>query len=202
MAPVAPGRIRLLLVAANPIGTSRLRLDTEIREIEQVILKSRNRDDIDIRKFQGLRAADLKHELLSYKPTHVHFCGHGNFEGIALVDENDLTQLVKFGSLARLLSLFKGQIDCVFLNACYSGSRPGFIHQYIPKVICMNGPIPDDTALGFAIDFYEGIGEGWSIEFSFKWALAAMELCGPESGNIPLLLTSEGPQKYNEGELC
>jgi len=194
MAPVTQVKTKLLLVAANPIGTSRLSLDREIREIELAILKSTTRDAIEIRKFQGLRVADLKHELLTYKPTHVHFCGHGSFEGIALVDENDYTQLVLFGALAKLLSLFAGQIDCVFLNACYSAGQSRSISQYIPNVICMNGPVPDDVALRFAVDFYEGIGEGKGVDFSFKWALASMGLYGPEPGHIPALFTKAGQQ--------
>ncbi len=187
-------KIRLLLVAANPADSSPLKLDSEIREIEQAILKYSKRAWVKIRKFQGLRIADLQHELLTYKPTHVHFSGHGNVDGIALVDEHDNTRLVKFESLAELFHLLAGQIKCVFLNSCSSAGQSCLISKYIRYVVCMAGEVPDDIAIRFAVDFYAGIGAGRGERFAFRWALTSMALNETGGREIPHLFSKQKKQ--------
>ena len=185
----APVEKKLLLVSANPIDTRPLQLDREIREIEAAILKARQGNAIKIHRLQGLRAADLKQALLDFRPTLVHFCGHGYPNGIALVGEDDKTQLVEFESLARLFGMFGGRIECVFLNACHTAGQSRCISKYIRKLVCMNGAIEDDTAIRFAADFYAGIGAGMNVDFSFRWARTSMAMDGAPCQDIPSLFT-------------
>jgi len=187
-------KIRILLVAANPADSNPLKLDSEIREIEQAILKYSKHASVKIRKFQGLRITDLQHELLTYKPTHVHFSGHGNANGIALVDEHDNTRLVRIESLTELFRLLAQQIKCVFLNSCCSAGQSRLISKYIRYVVCMAGEVPDDMAIRFAVDFYAGIGAGRGEKFAFHWALTSMALNETGGRDIPHLFTKRKKQ--------
>ncbi|HEY4147394.1 MAG TPA: CHAT domain-containing protein [Chitinophagaceae bacterium] len=183
-------KMKLLLVSASPVDNNPLKPDRELREIEQAIWKCKYRDSITIRKFQGLRIADLQHELLTWQPTHVHFSGHGNTNGIALVDDQDNTQLVRFEPLAELFRLLSGQITCVFLNSCCSASQSRLLGQYIPYTVCMAGEIHDDAATRFAVGYYAAIGAGNDEAFSFKWALNSMALNETGDEHIPYLFTN------------
>ena len=69
--------IKILFLAANPIGTSQLRLDEEVRGIEQALRQSEYRERFEIKQHWAVRVIDLQDYLLWHKPNIVHFSGHG-----------------------------------------------------------------------------------------------------------------------------
>lgn len=66
------------------------------------------------------RVSDLQDALLKYSPNYVHFSGHGCTDGICLVNDYDETTIIQNESLKKLFKLFSEDIDCVFLNSCFS----------------------------------------------------------------------------------
>lgn len=64
---------RILILAANPLDSSRLRLDEELREIEAVLSRAKQRDRFDIRPQYATRPSDIQQALLDYNPQIVHF---------------------------------------------------------------------------------------------------------------------------------
>lgn len=98
-----------------------LRLGEEVREIEAVLERSKNRDKFEMVSKWAVRVDDLRRTLLDHKPNIVHFCGHGaGIEGLVLEDNFGAIRLVSRESLASLFELFRSVIECVLLNACYS----------------------------------------------------------------------------------
>src|SRR5437588_4246939 len=81
-------KIRILFLAANPVDTTRLRLDKEIREIENKIQIGTNRDSFELISSWSLRASDLQESLLRYKPQIVHFSGHGSSNQEIILEDN------------------------------------------------------------------------------------------------------------------
>src|SRR5437588_3667191 len=159
MATEAPETI--LIFAANPIPEAQLSLDKEVREIENGLRHSRKH--FEIRQQWATRPIDLRRALLDYKPTYVHFCGHGaGRPGIVLEG-----QLVSSEALAGLFKLFADRIKCVVLNACYSAIQAHAIAAHIDFVVGMNKAIGDSAAIEFATAFYDGLGAGESIQFAF-----------------------------------
>jgi hypothetical protein len=65
----------ILILAANPVDQPPLRLDQEVREIQNGLRGSRKH--FEIKQQWATRPKDLRRALLDYKPTYVHFCGHG-----------------------------------------------------------------------------------------------------------------------------
>lgn len=50
---------KILIIAANPRGTSQLRLDQEIRDVEEAIQRSQFRDQFEIKQRSSARPIDL-----------------------------------------------------------------------------------------------------------------------------------------------
>jgi hypothetical protein len=84
----APKRT-ILLLASSPADQTRLRLDTEVREIDQGLRLSQQRSQFDLQQRWAVRPDDLRRALLDLQPQLVHFCGHGEgAAGLVLEDES------------------------------------------------------------------------------------------------------------------
>ncbi|MGK7893173.1 MAG: CHAT domain-containing protein [Xenococcus sp. (in: cyanobacteria)] len=187
---------RILILSANPKDTSALDLETEKREIRN-ILKSSN---FDIETRGAVRAGDLQEYLLEIKPQIVHFCGHGNgTDGIALVNDKGKTYHVSTQALVDLfkIEIFQNTIECVVLNACYSEVQANAISEHINYVVGMSRSILDDAAIIFAKGFYRAIATGDSIQTAYEIGKNAIQLASREDLKIrrklvPVLLEAEG----------
>lgn len=179
---------KILILSANPKDTSPLRLGEEVREIETALERAKNRDKFNIISKWAVRIDDLRRTLLDYKPNIVHFCGHGaGIEGLALEDNSGTTQLVGGEALASLFELFRGTVECVLLNACYSEVQAQAIHQHVDYVIGMNQPIGDVAAIEFATGFYDPMGALESYEYAFRMGCTAIQLKGSQEHLIPVI---------------
>jgi hypothetical protein len=79
---------KILFLASNPTDTGRLRLDAELREVEEGLRRSNERDRFDLLPKLAVRVEDLRRSLLDLSPSIVHFAGHGQrADGILLENE-------------------------------------------------------------------------------------------------------------------
>ena len=204
----------ILFLAANPVSTSQLRLDEEIREIEAGLQRSKYRDRFQLKQQWAVRPRDLQRALLDSSPRIVHFSGHGvgqsthsasaegtrkivvpdsqqpSEEGLILENPSGKPQLVSTEALASLFELFAQSVECVVLNACYSERQASAISQHIPYVIGMNQAIGDRAAIEFAIGFYDALGAGRSVEFAYKSGCSAIQLADIPEQLTPVLIQS------------
>jgi hypothetical protein len=182
----------ILVLAANPKGTSPLRLGEEVRALQQGLERSRNRDNFRIEPRWAVTPRDMQRALLDYHPQIVHFCGHGvgtevprdeqgatrqikaagtflaEQEGLMFEDETGQPKLVSAEAIASLFALFSDQVECVVLNACYSETQAKAIAQHIPYVVGMKRAIGDRAAIEFAVGFYDALLSGRNVEFAYK----------------------------------
>jgi CHAT domain-containing protein len=178
----------ILILAANPRGTSTLRLDEEVREIDAGLQRAKKREFFDLKQRWAVRVQDVYQSLLDFKPHIVHFSGHGTGDnGLALEDETGQMQLVDTVALTQLFELFASNIECVVLNACYSEVQASAIAQRIPYVIGMNKEIGDKAAIKFATGFYSALGAGESVEFAYKLGCNVIQLDGIPEHLTPVL---------------
>ncbi len=178
----------ILILAANPTNTSRLRLDEEVREITAALKRAKNRSGFEIVIGWATRVEDLHRALLEYQPTIVHFSGHGDgSNGLALENNFGQVQLVSTKPLARLFGLFQDTISCVLLNACYSKDQAEAIHQHIDYVVGMNRAIGDVAAIKFATGFYDALGAGRRIEDCFEVGCTLLDLLKIPEDSTPVL---------------
>jgi hypothetical protein len=166
----------ILVLAANPTDTPSLRLDEEIREIDNGLRRAEKRDEFILEQKLAVRRSDVRRAVLDYRPNIVHFCGHGaGEEGLAFVDESGQAQLVGSEALSGFFELFADDVECVVLNACYSEVQAEAIADHIPYVVGMKRKIGDEAAIEFATAFYDAIGAGKSFEFAFGLARNAIQ---------------------------
>ncbi len=178
----------ILILAANPMGTSPLRLSEEVREIQSGLKRTHRQDTFVIQQQWAVRPRDVYQALLDYQPQIVHFSGHGSGEdGLVLENDAGQAQLVSTEALFRLFELFGRRIECVVLNACYSEVQAKAIAKHIPYVIGMNKAVGDKAAIEFAIGFYEAIASGQTVEFAYKLGCTAIALAGIPEHLTPVI---------------
>lgn len=183
------GAQTVLFLAANPADTVRLRLDQELRDIDEGLRRATQRDQFRLTSRWAVRAQDVRRALLDEKPRYIHFCGHGEGEeGLLLENEQGEAKAVGSNALAGLFRLFAADIHCVLLNACYSESQAWAIAEHIPYVIGMKRQISDQAALSFAVGFYDALGAGRDVPFAYDYACNALEMEGIPEALTPVLL--------------
>lgn len=163
---------RILLFEANPQGTQNLKLNSEIKTINEVLDSASKRDDFDFKERLATTYEDLQKYLLRENPHILHFCGHGNGEqGLCLLDERGHPFLLQTEVLVNLVKILVEQnqtLECVLLNACHSDIQAKALSQYVNYAVGMCGFIPDDVAITFSRSFYTSLGEGCPIEYAYK----------------------------------
>jgi len=179
----------ILFLVANPKDTTRLRLDQELRDIDEGLQRAQKRDQFSLKQRLAVRPRDIQRAMLDLAPGIVHFSGHGTGDqGLVFEDEIGNTKLVDGEALASLFALFADRVRCVILNGCYSEVQAREISQHIPYVIGMNQAIGDTAAIAFAVGFYDALGAGRDIEFAHKLGCAAIRLEGIPEYLTPVLL--------------
>lgn len=184
----------ILVLCANPEGSERLRLDQEVREIDEGLQRrSRLREEFDIQQRWAVRPHDVHRALLDCRPQIVHFSGHGaGSNGIVLEDAIGRPTPVSADALSGLFELFP-EIQCVLLSACYSEIQAEAIAQHVSYVVGMSDAIHDEAAISFAVAFYDAVGAGESYEFAFKIGRSAIQMAGVPEQLVPVLI--KGPEK-------
>jgi Leucine-rich repeat (LRR) protein len=171
---------KILVMAANPKATPPLRLEEEVREIEEGLRRAEHRDRFEIRSKWAVRRRDLRRALLDYKPHIVHFSGHGTGNGLMVEDEMGFAVTVSKEALSGLFERFSGKVECVILSACFSGPQAEAISKHIDYVIGMKEEINDRAAIEFSVGFYDALGAGESVEEAFKFGQNAVHLEFPD----------------------
>jgi hypothetical protein len=180
---------KILILSANPKTTPRLRLDEEVREIEEGLRRATYRSQFKIQSRWAVRLRDLRRALLDYGPHIVHFTGHGKEEGLLVEDELGLAVRISAKALGGLFELFSKQIECVIMSACYSERQAAAINKHIPYVIGMRKEIKDKASIEFAVGFYDALTAGRSIEVAFAFGCNAILTEFPDQSEhlIPVL---------------
>jgi hypothetical protein len=189
---------RVLVLAANPKDSSRLRLDVEVRDIEAGLQRSKNRDQFELIQKWAVRPRDIQRAMLDVQPQIVHFSGHGTGDkGLVFEDETGRSQIVEGQALARLFDLFSDGLECVVLSGCYSEVQARSIAQYITNVIGMTQEIGDRAAIEFSVGFYDALGAGRSVDFAFKLGCNAITLAGISETLTPILIQKPNGEKIS-----
>jgi hypothetical protein len=177
---VAP--LRILFLAANPIETERLRLDEEVRTIQDRLRGSPLAGRISISSAWAVRVRDLARLLREQRPDVVHFSGHASPDGIIIESDDGTAAPVPIGALADLFRLEGGRVRCVVLNACYTQSQATAIAEQVPFVVGTWPFVRDADAVAFAGRFYEAIAHGSSLARAMQSGANEIALRGGDTG--------------------
>lgn len=190
----------ILILAANPSDTARLRLPKEVREIQEGLALSDGRDRFEVVSQWAVRPDDLRRALLRYQPDLVHFSGHGaSVQGLLFEDDAGKAKRVSGKALARLFKLCPS-VECVLLNACYSQVQATAIVAHVDYVVGMTQAIGDRAAIEFAVGFYDALGYGRPVAEAYEFGLAAIDLEGIDETATPFLQVRDGVQAVAPAE--
>jgi hypothetical protein len=165
--------VTILFWAANPAGTPPLRLDEEIRTIDERLRATEQRDRFVLQQQWALRVGDLSEGLFRYRPGIVHFSGHGSPEGqLMLETPSGTSAAVPSAALAGLFEAVMSSPSgpspiCVVFNACYSAAQAAAVAHHVPCVVGTTKAIGDDAAIHFAAGFYRALGYGATVQSAF-----------------------------------
>ena len=188
---------KILFLASSPVDHARLRLDREVREIDEGLKRSDHRDSFKLIPCFAAKIHDLRRRLLEHRPQIVHFAGHGDDDGILVEDDRGRALQVPVNALADLFGLCQEHVQCVILNACQSEAQAEAIGKHIPNVIGMSASIEDQAAIEFAVGFYDALGADKPIEVAFQFARNAVALAGIPQDRIPVLIQSDVRRSYS-----
>lgn len=177
-----PTTNKILFLAANPIGMPGLSSGEEYREIKSSISTSLYRDRFNLEYGGAARIDDIPLLLSPTVPDIVHFSCHGDDRNhIILEDDQRQGQAISLKAITEIISsssLDRKNIQCVFLNACYSNDQAEELSKYVKCTIGISGEIEDKTAIKVAKVFYRLIGDGRPLAHAF---CSARAMAGNES---------------------
>jgi hypothetical protein len=185
-----PEAITVLFVASSPEDQDGLRIDKEMREIQQRVRMADHRDALDFQYAVAAQPADLLQQLNEVKPDIVHFSGHSASAGLVLEDSDGLTRLLSIDELATLLSVSSRRIRLAVFNSCESAEHAALAIHHLDAAIGMEQPIEDEAAMSFAGQLYSSIAFGLPLSKAFAQAVLQVRLVlGEDSGEPRLYLT-------------
>ena len=153
----------LLFLAANPLDTTRLRLDQEARRIDAALRQGRHGERFHLAQQWAVRGEDLLDALLRHHPVIVHFAGHGDADGhLYLEDAAERAAAITPGALASLVGV-AGGVRCAVLNACWTDALADALLRVSACVVGMTAAVADAAAIAFAAGFYRALADGESI---------------------------------------
>ncbi len=187
----------VLVVSANPAGTTPLALAEEVREITAGVRSTPGRDAVELRSAWAMRPGDLLRELNEHRPAVLHFSGHGTADGrLVFVDAAGSAQLVTGEAIAAAIASAGESVRVVVLNACFSAELARTLTRHVDVAVGMDRPVGDDAARVFAQAWYLALGYGSSVGRAFDQARAALMLAGIPEERTPQLAARDGVDPY------
>lgn len=188
-----PEKIVVLFLASNPIDQQQLRVDEEARAIAEMIRKSKHRDSVNFETCWAVQPIDLLQAINEYKPSIIHFSGHGSDNDEIIFQTNDgRTKIVSKEAIVQTIMASSDGIRLVFFNTCYSKNQAEAVSEYVEATIGMNTSIGDEAARIFSSQFYSSIGFGLSVKTSFEQAKSLLMLEDINEEETPELFIKEG----------
>jgi len=189
---------KILILSAKPRDKGNLYLHDEFKIIKEKL----NPSDFSTVELTGVYVDELLDILKEHQPSIVHFCGHGDTDGLTLLDKNDNAITVPIDKLSDAFQLFKG-IECVILNACNSKPQAYAVSHHVKYVIGMDGKISDAAALKFTSGFYIGLDYGTSYKNAFDFGRCQIGLENElkDDQNIPYLYIKDYDDKCEETKI-
>lgn len=188
----ATARCVILFLAANPRAMIRLALDEEAHSVQVELERSGYRGHFELRMSWAAQPLDLFRGLRKFRPTVVHFTGHGSEEGLYFVGGDESALLVTTAALAQTFEAVGGSVRLVVLNTAYSDALAEALRAHVDCVIGVRGAIADDAARSFATGLYSGLAAGESVAAAYRQACAAVNLAALRGANDMVLKVRTG----------
>ena len=188
-----PEKITVLFFATNPKDTDRLRLDEEVRSIQEMIRKSEHRDAISFESRWAVRLLDILQATNELNPDVIHFSGHGADTSELILENTDgSAKFVSKEAITQTIMSASDKIHLMFFNACFSHEQAQVVTEHVDAAVGMADSISDTGACMFATQFYSSLGFGLSLKKAFEQAKGVLMLENPAEQDTPILFVKDG----------
>jgi hypothetical protein len=186
-------KLGVLYLTANPDEKSQLRVDAEMRQVQNAVRGSKFRDNVRLYYRPAADLDSLIEGLNDHIPRIVHFSGHGSSHGIgvdhALVDRPK-GRFVTFDLVSKALAAVDSPPDVIVLNSCHSAGARKALLPPARAMIVMGDSISDIAAVTFAAKFYAAIAAGQSLKSAFEQGKVAVEVVSINEASTPELIAA------------
>lgn len=185
---------RIAVLVTNPDRYASLQTGVEARDIDKAIKASKYRESFDVKAVLAPTFRDLIDQLNEYKPTILHFSGHGGGRSLVLDNREaglDGGEVVDFDKVAKLLETTSAGLSLLFLAACDTLDGADRFLESADAVIAMSDSVDDEGASKFSEQFYRSISGGAQLNSAIEQARLVLEHEGVEDGDLPTLLVRD-----------
>ena len=188
-------KLEVLYLTANPDEQNALRVDAEVRQVQEAVRGSVLRDNIVVHQLPAADLDLLMDGLNDHRPNIVHFSGHGYRGGLA-VDHAKVKRpkgkFITYDILGQALAATDSPPSIVVLNSCQSaGARQALIPP-AQAIVVMQDFISDLAAAAFSAKFYAAIAAGQSLKSAFEQGRVAVANVSLNEAATPVLITAKG----------
>ncbi len=190
----------ILLCTANAAHPGhRLRLEEELRAIDDALQRSRQRQLYAPRMCPAVTFAKVLHELDDHEPTFVHFSGHGVRSGeLILKGERSEELFVPPERIAELLEVLPKRPTLVTFATCHSRALAEAAAQHAEFAIGFDGEIDDESAPLFSATLYERLASREEVDVARAFRLAVIACRVEGHGTVELARLFEYPGRAVE----
>lgn len=186
-------RLVVLFLTASPDEKEPLRVDLEVRRVQEAVRGSKFAENVQIEYRPAADLQTILNGLNDLRPHVVHFSGHSTVDGL-LTDtgsmDADPSDELSYGLLAKALEATDYPPAIVVLNSCSSSNAKGDLLPKVKFLISMSVPISDIAAATFAPQFYAALASGQSVQSAFKQGAVAVEATSLSEAPTPELHSS------------
>ncbi len=187
--------LTVLYLTASPDPDSPLRVDAEVRRVQEAIRGSKFSENVTVQYRPAANLDSLIDGLNDHRPQIVHFSGHGN-EDEVMTDSGKVgkpsAKILSFELLAKALAATDSPPQVIVLNSCKSSSAKKALLSNAKIIVTMKTSISDIAASVFARKFYAAIAAGQSVKAAFEQGKVAVEAASISEADTPELFCVSG----------
>lgn len=188
-------KLNVLYSTASPDQGRPLRVDAEMRQVQEAIRGSKLRDQISLHYRPAADLKSIMEGLNDFQPGIVHFSGHGDSDGVD-VDHAKVKppsgKVLTFELMAKAIGAVDKPPQIVVLNSCFSAGAKTAFFPSAKAIVAMADSISDIAATAFAAWFYAAIAAGQSLQAAFNQGLVAVKAASIGEAAIPRLIVDKG----------
>lgn len=167
---------KMVFASANPELKNPLALEQEWKQLHNRVTNKKASIQLEKVDLLAVTLPELRQAIISFRPTIVHFCGHGTHQqGLNLVGKDGNVDRIAGAAIANILELVPEAVDCVFLNACFSADQAHQIAPHAHCVVAFSGELDDEVAAEFMATFYESLTAGLDYGTCFRAAAGTID---------------------------
>jgi len=182
--------MKVLYVACNADISKPLLLERDINEIQRRV-GHLTQDEVEFIFLPHIYLEDLPSAISKYRPTILHIAAHGDETGVSFANSAQREVLLTSEHLKAFLDN-EHPPYIVYISACNSSELAKDIGDTVPISIGTSAPITNRAARSAAINFYDRLINGGSIQNAFRVGKAILEAESEPTKATSLMYCREG----------